>query len=78
MGLIQTILFFFAALSSCFAIPLIQEMTLEEKVGQLLMAHFRGETTNEETTRLLQNAHVGALSTTNGPTAFILLSRSLI
>lgn len=34
-------------------------MTLDEKVGQLLMVHFKGATLNDEAMRLIDEAHVG-------------------
>lgn len=34
-------------------------MTLEEKIGQLLMVHFNGETANEEAQTLIQRHYVG-------------------
>lgn len=37
------------------------ELTLEEKVGQLLMTHFNGEIANEEARCLIQHAHVGGI-----------------
>ena len=37
-------------------------LSLEEKVGQLLMVHFHGEEANEETARrLIQELHVGGI-----------------
>lgn len=39
--------------------PTIDDLTLEEKVGQLLIVHFNGNTANEEARRLIQEAHVG-------------------
>lgn len=45
----------------CFASALIQNMTLEEKVGQLLMVHFHGETTNAEAQILIQDTKVGGI-----------------
>ena len=45
---------------SCFAsYPTTEMMTLEEKIGQLLMVHFNGETANEEAKTLIQQVHVG-------------------
>lgn len=45
---------------SCFAsYPIPEVMTLEEKIGQLLMVHFNGETANEEAKTLIQKVHVG-------------------
>jgi beta-N-acetylhexosaminidase len=40
---------------------LVQTMTLEEKVGQVLMVHFRGETANEKAKVLIQGAKVGGM-----------------
>ncbi len=37
------------------------DFTVEEKVGQLLMPHFHGETANEEAKTLIQDTHVGAV-----------------
>ena len=42
---------------SCYASPL----TLEEKIGQLLMVHFRGEVANEEAKILIQDVKVGGI-----------------
>lgn len=44
---------------ACFASHSNTEMTLEEKVGQLLMVHFNGEIANEEAKTLIQKVHVG-------------------
>lgn len=38
-----------------------KEMTLEEKVGQLLMVHFRGEEVNDEAKFLIQKLHIGGI-----------------
>lgn len=48
----------------CLILPsllLSREMTLEEKVGQVLMVHFRGDEVNEEARKLVQDVHVGAM-----------------
>lgn len=37
------------------------EMSLEEKVGQLLMVHFHGEEANQEAKILIQDLHVGGI-----------------
>lgn len=37
----------------------LQELTLEEKVGQLLMVHFHGEMANAEAKTLIQETYVG-------------------
>lgn len=46
---------------SCFASYEVQEMTLEEKVGQLLMIQFNGEMVNEEAVTLVNRLHVGGI-----------------
>ncbi len=38
-----------------------KELSLEEKVGQLLMIHFQGETANENAQRLIQEIKVGGI-----------------
>lgn len=38
-----------------------EEMTLEEKVGQVLMVHFHGETVNDEAKALVQETKIGAI-----------------
>jgi beta-N-acetylhexosaminidase len=40
----------------------IENMTIEEKVGQFLMVHFCGEEVNEEAERLIEEAHVGGFA----------------
>lgn len=40
---------------------LLEQMTVEEKVGQLLMCHFTGEIPNEASKTLLEQAHVGGI-----------------
>lgn len=45
--------------TQCFASPSLQDMTLEEKVGQLLMVHFHGNVANEEARTLIRNSYVG-------------------
>ncbi len=45
-------------LLSLFSLPL-QALTLEEKVGQILMVHFQGEEANEEAKTLIQDLHIG-------------------
>jgi beta-N-acetylhexosaminidase len=51
---------FFFILMHCtlFAIE-VSDLTLEEKVGQLLMVHFNGLDSNQESDRLICEAHVG-------------------
>lgn len=48
---------FSASLSSH---EILNKMTVEEKVGQLLMVHFIGEEANEEASHLIKKIHVGA------------------
>ena len=43
----------------CFCVA--REMTLEEKIGQMLIVHFHGEEANEEARSLIQELHVGGL-----------------
>lgn len=45
----------------CFASDRLKEMSLEEKVGQLLMVHFYGEEANEEAAAWIQTFHVGGI-----------------
>ncbi len=53
----------FALLLSLFPSLLLSlEMTLEEKVGQVLMVHFHGDEVNEDARRLVQDLHVGAIT----------------
>lgn len=52
----QCILFF---LLLVFARAHALDMTLEEKIGQILMVHFHGEVANEDARRLCQDLHVG-------------------
>lgn len=39
----------------------VAQLSLEEKVGQLLMVHFHGEEANEEARRFIQELHVGGI-----------------
>lgn len=43
------------------AVPRVTEMTVEEKVGQILMVFFKGEEVNEEARTLIEKAHVGSI-----------------
>lgn len=53
---------FFTSLSlSCFSSYSLKEMTLEEKVGQLLMVHFNGEKINDDAKTLIQDTKVGGI-----------------
>lgn len=56
------ILFFFSLRAvCCFGADFLSEMSLEEKVGQVLMVHFHGEAANEEAKTLIQDTKVGAI-----------------
>lgn len=46
--------------SICHAVS-VQELNLDEKIGQVLMVHFQGENGNVEAKRLVQEIHVGAI-----------------
>ena len=46
---------------SCFAADKLSSMSLEEKVGQLLMVHFCGETVNDDAKVLIQDTKVGGI-----------------
>ena len=54
-------LFFWIGAASCFGLDHLQEMSLEEKVGQILMVHFHGEVSNEEARILIQDVKVGGI-----------------
>lgn len=41
--------------------PSLGEMSIEEKVGQLLMTHFNGEIFNDDAQQLIQKAHIGGI-----------------
>jgi len=43
----------------CLCASVVQAMTLEEKIGQLLIVHFHGEEANEEAKELIQELHIG-------------------
>lgn len=52
---------------------LCAQMTLEEKVGQILMVHFHGEEVNDEARFLIEKLHVGGIiyyNWANGLTSF--------
>lgn len=46
---------------SLFSFLSVREMTLEEKVGQILMVHFQGEEINEEAKVLVQELGIGSI-----------------
>ncbi|MBA2368910.1 MAG: beta-N-acetylhexosaminidase [Candidatus Protochlamydia sp.] len=47
--------------SFAFSHPLINKMTLEEKVGQVMMVHFYGEVGNAEAEKLIRQINVGGI-----------------
>lgn len=51
----------FCLYSPCFGSDTLQKLSLEEKVGQLLMVHFHGEVPNEEARALIQDTKVGGI-----------------
>lgn len=53
--------FFCLGTVCCFGSDLLKEMSLEEKVGQILMVHFQGETINDDAKILIQEAKVGSI-----------------
>jgi len=44
-----------------FLLSILSTLTLEEKVGQTLIAHFRGEVANTDAKTLIEQAHVGGI-----------------
>jgi len=58
-GIFVFFLFFFCFPNASFAFFSVEEMTLEEKVGQILLVHVNGEEANDEAALLVQNIHVG-------------------
>jgi beta-N-acetylhexosaminidase len=46
---------------SLFALPSTENLSLEEKVGQLLIVHFNGETPNDNAKTMIQEAQVGGI-----------------
>ena len=59
MRLIFIFLFSLSLFANASDVLDINTLTVEEKVGQMLMVHFTGEEANEDAKRLLQQAHVG-------------------
>ena len=57
----QLLILFISFSFSCFASYSFEKMTLEEKVGQLLMVHFNGKDANEEARILVQETKVGGI-----------------
>lgn len=57
----QKIICFFIFFSPQPAFCFLERMSVEEKVGQLLMVHFNGEEVNEEARFLIQELHVGSI-----------------
>lgn len=57
---LKTTIFACLFASSCFAYS-IKDLSVEEKVGQLLIAHFNGEIANQDAKSLVQDVHVGGI-----------------
>ena len=51
----------FALHISCYAFVSVEDLSLEEKVGQLLMVQFTGDTVNDDAKRLIHEAHAGSI-----------------
>ncbi|HEV7738682.1 MAG TPA: glycoside hydrolase family 3 N-terminal domain-containing protein, partial [Chlamydiales bacterium] len=47
--------------SSCFGADVLSQMSLQEKIGQLLMAHFHGQMANDDAKILVQDVKVGGI-----------------
>ncbi len=60
-GTVAKILALFCLCFPCFGSDALQKLSLEEKVGQLLMVHFHGEVANEEARALIQDTKVGGI-----------------
>lgn len=58
---LATTLFLISLSYTCLACDPIKDMSLEEKVGQLLMVHFHGEKANAEAATLIQQYFVGGI-----------------
>ncbi len=58
---ILRLLAFFCFCSPCFGGNAMPALSLEEKVGQLLMVHFQGEVANEDARVLIQDVKVGGI-----------------
>lgn len=54
----RNLLMFFFSSIACFG---HERMTLEEKVGQVLMVHFHGETANDDAKTLIQETKIGSI-----------------
>ncbi|MBS0627820.1 MAG: hypothetical protein JSS09_06370, partial [Verrucomicrobia bacterium] len=58
--MLKSIISFCLLSISCFGSSL-EEMTIEEKVGQLFIVCFKGEEANEDSKTLIQKLHVGGI-----------------
>ncbi len=82
--LLLSFFFCLTALSGfCQPLPCVSELSLEEKIGQLLLVHFHGDEANEAAKKLIHRAHVGGFvyyrwsNGLNDPLQVQLLSKSL-
>lgn len=57
----KLLIFFCVGTVCCFGSDLLRDMSLEEKVGQVLMVHFYGETINDDAKILVQDTKVGGI-----------------
>ncbi|HEY4255048.1 MAG TPA: glycoside hydrolase family 3 protein [Chlamydiales bacterium] len=53
--------FFCLGTVGCFGSDFLKNMSLEEKVGQVLMVHFHGEEANEDARTLIQDTKIGSI-----------------
>ena len=54
--------FFLLVLNNCcFASGLLEKMSLEEKVGQVLMTHFHGKSVNDHAKILIHDLKIGSI-----------------
>ena len=60
MAFLKSLILFTLFSSSCLAVTL-EEMSVDEKVGQLLMVHFHGSEVNEEAKALIADVKVGGI-----------------
>lgn len=49
------------SIATCFGSLSPSQLSVDEKVGQLIIAHFHGETANKDSCRLIQEAKVGGI-----------------
>lgn len=83
MNLIRSLTVLFIVFTQAAIALTSDQLTLEEKVGQLLMVHFNGETANDNARAMINDLHVGGIiyyNWANGltsPSQVLTLSREL-